>query len=154
MRSPSVNRVFPQPRHLPALVYPNPMQPTRYVVMNSGFTFTESEYNGDYSMPRLGDYAVLKSRRMTCRNPQLQGYSMNRGSFLRSPNDDDSDLRAARIRGSCAGERLEIYWVDTEGGGATLILAPSGRSLLIDTGNPGPDDRDAKRIAAVASRQG
>jgi len=45
---------------------------------------------------------------------------------------------------------LDIYWIDVEGGAATLIVAPSGESLLVDTGFPGNDDRDAKRIAAAA----
>jgi hypothetical protein len=40
---------------------------------------------------------------------------------------------------------LDIYWIDVEGGAATLIIAPSGESLLVDTGFPGNDDRDAKR---------
>ena len=38
---------------------------------------------------------------------------------------------------------LDIYWIDVEGGAATLIVAPSGESLLVDTGFPGSDDRDA-----------
>jgi len=41
---------------------------------------------------------------------------------------------------------LDIYWIDVEGGAATLIINPSGQSLLVDSGNPGQDDRDAKRI--------
>jgi len=41
-----------------------------------------------------------------------------------------------------------------EGGAATLIIAPSGESLLVDTGFPGNDDRDAKRIAAAAVAAG
>ena len=45
-----------------------------------------------------------------------------------------------------AGNNLQIYFVDVEGGGATLIVTPAGQSLLADTGNPLPDDRDAKRI--------
>jgi beta-lactamase superfamily II metal-dependent hydrolase len=48
---------------------------------------------------------------------------------------------------------LNIYWIDVEGGGATLIVTPAGQSLLVDTGNPAPDDRDAKRIFTVASEQ-
>jgi hypothetical protein len=32
---------------------------------------------------------------------------------------------------------LDIYLVDVEGGGATLFVAPSGESVLIETGNPG-----------------
>ena len=39
---------------------------------------------------------------------------------------------------------LEIIWVDVEGGAATLIIAPSGESLLIGTGYPGRGDRDAR----------
>ena len=49
---------------------------------------------------------------------------------------------------------LDIYWIDVEGGAATLIIAPSGESLLVDTGFPGNDDRDAKRIAAAAVAAG
>jgi beta-lactamase superfamily II metal-dependent hydrolase len=47
---------------------------------------------------------------------------------------------------------LDIYFVDVEGGQATLFVSPSGESLLVDTGNPG--DRDADRIAAVAKQAG
>jgi beta-lactamase superfamily II metal-dependent hydrolase len=44
---------------------------------------------------------------------------------------------------------LDIYWVDVEGGAATLIVSPDGQSMLIDTGFPGQDNRDAKRIFDV-----
>jgi len=49
---------------------------------------------------------------------------------------------------------LEIYWIDVEGGGATLVVTPAGESLLIDTGNPVADDRDAKRINAATQQAG
>lgn len=45
---------------------------------------------------------------------------------------------------------LQIYFVDVEGGQATLFVSPSGQSLLIDTGWPGFDSRDANRIFAAA----
>src|SRR6266850_6206308 len=47
---------------------------------------------------------------------------------------------------------LDIYVIDVEGGNATLLVAPSGESLLIDTGNVAPDAaiRDADRIMAAA----
>jgi competence protein ComEC len=47
---------------------------------------------------------------------------------------------------------LDIYVVDVEGGNATLFVAPSGESVLIDTGNFAPDaaKRDAERIIAAA----
>jgi beta-lactamase superfamily II metal-dependent hydrolase len=41
---------------------------------------------------------------------------------------------------------LLIYAIDVEGGQATLLVSPSGASLLIDTGWPTPDSRDAGRI--------
>jgi competence protein ComEC len=47
-----------------------------------------------------------------------------------------------------APKTLDIYFIDVEGGAATLIVAPSGESLLIDSGFPG--ERDAARIARVA----
>lgn len=48
---------------------------------------------------------------------------------------------------------LDIYWVDVEGGAATLMVAPTGESLLVDTGFPA-DDRDAERIFAMATEAG
>jgi beta-lactamase superfamily II metal-dependent hydrolase len=49
---------------------------------------------------------------------------------------------------------LQIYFVDVEGGQATLIVSPSGQSLLIDTGWPGYEGRDADRIIAAAHQAG
>lgn len=49
---------------------------------------------------------------------------------------------------------LQIYFVDVEGGQATLFVTPAGESLLIDTGWPGQDGRDADRIAAAAKKAG
>lgn len=47
---------------------------------------------------------------------------------------------------------LDIYFIDVEGGQATLFVSPSGESMLVDTGVPGR--RDPERIAAVAKRAG
>jgi len=49
---------------------------------------------------------------------------------------------------------LQIYFVDVEGGQATLFVTPAGQSLLIDTGWPGHDGRDADRIVAAAGKAG
>lgn len=46
---------------------------------------------------------------------------------------------------------LDITFIDTEGGQATLVVAPSGQTMLVDTGFAG---RDAERIAAVLTRRG
>jgi len=53
-----------------------------------------------------------------------------------------------------ASKNLDIYWIDAEGGAATLIVSPSGESLLVDTANRTPDDRDAKRIMAAVQQAG
>jgi competence protein ComEC len=53
-----------------------------------------------------------------------------------------------------APRNLEIYWIDAEGGASTLIVAPTGESLLVDTANRTPDDRDPKRIMAAAQAAG
>ncbi len=44
-----------------ALIYPNPLNPNRYVVLNSGHTFGESDFKGTNALlyPRLGDWAIL-----------------------------------------------------------------------------------------------
>jgi competence protein ComEC len=55
---------------------------------------------------------------------------------------------------SPGGHTLDIYWIDAEGGASTLIVGPTGQSLLVDTANRRPDDRDAKRILDVAHLAG
>jgi glucose/arabinose dehydrogenase/beta-lactamase superfamily II metal-dependent hydrolase len=49
---------------------------------------------------------------------------------------------------------LDIYFIDTEGGQATLLVTPSGESMLIDTGFPGFGDRDLNRILATIKQAG
>lgn len=56
---------------------------------------------------------------------------------------------AGTAAGAAPGGTLDIYWIDVEGGGATLIVTPEKESVLIDTGNPGP--RDSGRIHKVAT---
>jgi competence protein ComEC len=53
-----------------------------------------------------------------------------------------------------AAKPLQIYFVDVEGGQATLIVTPMGESLLIDTGWPGYEGRDADRIVAAVHEAG
>jgi hypothetical protein len=47
---------------------------------------------------------------------------------------------------------LDIHWIDSEGGGSTLIVTPAGESVLIDAGNPG--GRDPARIIAAVKAAG
>jgi beta-lactamase superfamily II metal-dependent hydrolase len=56
-------------------------------------------------------------------------------------------LTAATIVAQVSTGTLRIYYVDTEGGQATLFVAPSGESLLVDTGNPGARDTDRLMLA-------
>jgi beta-lactamase superfamily II metal-dependent hydrolase len=46
--------------------------------------------------------------------------------------------------------RLDIYFIDVEGGAATLFVTPAGESLLIDSGYPDNNGRDRDRILTVA----
>jgi beta-lactamase superfamily II metal-dependent hydrolase len=57
-------------------------------------------------------------------------------------------MRAAQ---SPADKPLDIYFIDVEGGAATLIVTPTGESVLIDCGNPG--SRDAERIHKAATER-
>ena len=53
-----------------------------------------------------------------------------------------------------AQKPLDIYFIDVEGGQATLLVAPSGESMLVDTGFPGYDGRDLARIESAAKQAG
>src|SRR6478735_11841413 len=62
---------------------------------------------------------------------------------------------AASASANAADKKLDIFWIDTEGGAATLFVTPAGESVLIDAGNPGKAGdaapRDATRIHKVAT---
>jgi competence protein ComEC len=63
----------------------------------------------------------------------------------------------ALLSSRCAaaeGHSLRVYFIDVEGGQATLFVTPEGHSLLIDTGWPGNNNRDADRIVAAAHDAG
>ncbi len=50
----------PRNRHVVAMIYPNPLNPNRYVVINSGFTYREYAYlNNARQIPMLPDWALL-----------------------------------------------------------------------------------------------
>lgn len=53
-----------------------------------------------------------------------------------------------------AQDALRIFFVDVEGGQATLFVTPAKQSLLVDTGWPGNGGRDADRIVAAAKKAG
>jgi beta-lactamase superfamily II metal-dependent hydrolase len=58
------------------------------------------------------------------------------------------------VNSSAARTTLDIFYVDVEGGAATLIVTPAGESILVDAGWPGFEGRDAKRIEAAMKKAG
>ncbi|HUP79112.1 MAG TPA: sulfatase-like hydrolase/transferase, partial [Pirellula sp.] len=69
----------------------------------------------------------------------------------RPQRDSASILRPKSYVSYVEANGPSIYWIDVEGGAATLIVTPEGESVLIDSGNPGY--RDADRIAKVATKE-
>jgi predicted peptidase len=54
------DKSYPALSHVPVMIYPNPLNPKRYVVLNSGFTFREYDYlNNARQVPKLPDYAIV-----------------------------------------------------------------------------------------------
>src|SRR5665213_3080355 len=53
-------KTYPSASHVPVMIYPNPLNPNRYVVVNSGFTFREYDYeNNARQTPKLPDWAIV-----------------------------------------------------------------------------------------------
>lgn len=66
--------------HVPVLIYPNPLNPDKYIVLNSGFTFREYDYlNNARQVPKLPDWAIIDiTKPVTSRQP---GGIANAGFF-------------------------------------------------------------------------
>jgi hypothetical protein len=56
-------KTFAADGHVPVMIYPNPLSPNKYVVLNSGHTFGEKDLKGTNALlyPRLGDWAILRT---------------------------------------------------------------------------------------------
>ena len=65
-----------------------------------------------------------------------------------------ASLLALPLLWAKATKALQIYFIDVEGGQATLVVSPLGGSMLIDTGWPDENGRDANRIMAAAKAAG
>lgn len=51
---------FDAAKHAPAFIFPNPLNPSRYVVINSGFTFPQfAGASNSFQTPKLPDWAIL-----------------------------------------------------------------------------------------------
>ncbi len=57
------NKKYDAAHHAPIMIYPNPANPARYIVINSGFTYREFAYlNNARQVPKLPDWAVIDLR--------------------------------------------------------------------------------------------
>jgi hypothetical protein len=54
------SRSFSAAESLPSLIYPSPLDPDHYVVINSGLTAAWADWAGDFPTPRYGDFAVFQ----------------------------------------------------------------------------------------------
>ena len=53
-------KTFAGDHHVPVLIYPNPLNPKKYIVLNSGFTFREYDYlNNARQVAKLPDFAIV-----------------------------------------------------------------------------------------------
>ncbi len=54
------SQTFASANHVPVMIFPNPLNPKKYVVLNSGFTFREYDYlNNARQTSKLPDWAVV-----------------------------------------------------------------------------------------------
>lgn len=60
---------------------------------------------------------------------------------------------ASPLVGDQISRTLDIYWVDSEGGGSTLLVTPAGESILVDSGYPVNADRVVKAAKETAGLQ-
>ncbi|HLQ45850.1 MAG TPA: hypothetical protein VK137_14020, partial [Planctomycetaceae bacterium] len=71
---------FPVDRHAAIAIAPNPLNPNRYVVLNSSFTFREYDYlNNARQVPKLPDWAIVDFR--TPPNSRFPGKIVDAGFF-------------------------------------------------------------------------
>jgi pimeloyl-ACP methyl ester carboxylesterase len=71
--------------HLPVMIFPNPLNPQKYVVLNSSFTYREYDYlNNARQVPKLPDWAVINLK--TPANSQAPGGIDEAGFFNESWN--------------------------------------------------------------------
>ena len=56
----TLDRIYPSDQYVPVMIYPNPLNPARYVVINSGFTFREYDHlNNARQIAKLPDWAII-----------------------------------------------------------------------------------------------
>lgn len=74
------DQTYPASDNVPVLIYPNPLNPERYVVLNSGFTYREYDYlNNARQTPKLPDWAVVDLKEPP--GPRWPGRIVDAGFF-------------------------------------------------------------------------
>jgi competence protein ComEC len=132
----------------PTIVY-NHLGKSQLSCEREGYTFSELMRigPGELNMVLAGFFALKHRARLSvCRSVVLTLASGLLGALCLTP------VLALPARES--KNALRIYFVDVEGGQATLFVTPAKQSLLIDTGWPGYEGRDADRIVAAAKLAG
>ena len=73
-------KTYPSANHAPILIFPNPLNPARYVVLNSGLDFRADGYgNNALQTPKLPDWAIVDLR--TPPGPRWPGKIVDAGFF-------------------------------------------------------------------------
>ena len=73
-------KTYPAGQHVPILIFPNPLNPKRYIVINSGITFRADGYgNNALQTPKLPDWSVVDIR--TPPGPRWPGKIVDAGFF-------------------------------------------------------------------------
>lgn len=88
---------WPEADQVLLMIYPNPLNPKKYVVLNSGFTFREFDYlNNARQVPKLPDYAIVDVR--TLPDDKWPGKVVKAGFFDENwkPKNEQSVQRSAR----------------------------------------------------------
>ncbi len=76
----SARRKYPAASHVPILIYPNPLNPKQYVVLNSSFTFRQgADTTNALQTPKLPDWALVDLR--TPPSEQWPGLVADAGFF-------------------------------------------------------------------------
>ncbi len=57
-------RTFSAAETLPAMIYPSPLSPSHYIVLNTGITANWEDWAGDFPTPQYGDFAILRVNEM------------------------------------------------------------------------------------------
>ena len=94
--------------HVPALIYPSPLNTARYIVVNSGHTFHAAEFKGTNALlyPRLGDFALLKlGKEPLDAAPATAGLF---DEFWQVPQDGDRAARGAKPQAAGVARPLAV----------------------------------------------